>query len=599
MSTFNRYTLVLKVKPPFITQHLGVLPFGYDNKTLTDDLDYYLIPSTLLKGHIREELTDINQQRLANDWFGEEGEHTNDGKSGSIVFATYLKSTEPLSQFAERTRVSPTDDQGNIVSSQLQVSAVADAPADQDTLDFTLDIVIHDKKARNIAQQLTDAIKLIHAIGSDKSIGYGVISNVSIDEKVNPEKVVLDQTIHRNIHNKTIGISIKPHWHFCFPYTENTHNLVPTLDYIPGSAIKAAFASRLNVRDFQELFDATTFSHAQPISNDSNKLPRAIAHSTVFHQQEIDDYINLAMQEEESSNHGLLAFQSDWKNAQLEIAKQQNNILTPLKRSVTVRNKHSDNKNAASTGNLFSLESIDPDQKKGSQPLLWAGTICFPESVSDDAIEHFLSAISNDPILQQGLLPKLGKTHTPASFSLHKPFSRTQGISQRLPKNKLAITLQSDAWLLNTDEVNDIDLHDTKALRMAYQTVFDDLFGHDCGLKLEQIYTEEKLAKQNHHWRNVGKHSTLASIVLSAEGSVFVFDTNQVSDSTTKDVSKLLNESKRLGLPQRSCNGYNTEDDQQNTFNRHSFKHNRYLRENGYGAISIANGNSSIKLNSI
>jgi len=628
LNTFSKYILTVEITPPLMTQHLGVLPFGYDKKTLTDDEGRLLIPSSLLKGHIREELDAIDNKDIAQKWFGKADSL---GESqGIIIFEPYLRSEKDHESLSERTRVKGVDSTGKVQQGQLQVAAVADlikqteeAQQEITTIEFTLNLIIYGEEQSDTAKKLRRAVKLIHALGSDKSIGFGQINSVEIALQ-NSKKGNLSAP---ELVDHQIGITITPDWHFCFPDGKSKSNHISTLDYIPGSAIKAAIASCIDLKDIQDLFDKTTFSHCLPRVENNTYLPKAIAQSTIVkketdersHFSDINDKLNLAENQSENSKVELISYPIDWKSTAHKQANEINKIISPLPRDLTVRNSHSTANNSATDGELFSIETINPNKLHDSDQLQWSGTISFPKtggkSTSDttkmQAIEDFLKLITSHAILGAGIIPKLGKTHTPAKLELHKPMEMAEGIPQTPKPNHWVLTLQSDAWILNSDEV-DFKSSET-TLTQVYNNAFNDLLktaltealqqdlpeeSPEETLNLTAIYTQEKLVKQHKHW-NIKKGESIHSLPITEAGSVFVFE---VSKNNTKTLEAVFDQWLHHGLPQRSCSGYSSalrkQISRKATFDRHNFAHNKYLRENGYGSIILAKGSSEENANS-
>jgi len=568
------FDITVAIRSPYLFTGLKVANFGIDSSAIRDENDpasgvlaRAIIPGDHLRGHLRQNLRRLDSlglidQQLLGKLFGDESasrkdkttEQEIDGNEpnrGALQFSDLFQVEEPLSETFTRTAID--DATGTVKDGALQVLELASPLNAVSTFKGQLVVFWDENNASDLEQALQNAFALTHAMGANKSSGFGEVvhdqSSISFDTsapcyatsspKCNDEKISFHMTFDRPILIDSERIS---------------DNVFRGRMTVPGGAIKGALAYALNTGGGMSSqlgtdLSKVIFSHGFLV--DDNKLAnRALPFSMVGNSDEDDnitikDCLKNWQQCAPIINNKAADFQSDWKDTVLDEARLQTGrpkkFLTEIAHTKTAIDYAT---NTASDKQLFVNVSRATKGKTWRMSLNQNGA-------SDDGFAVIVQTLRDS-------LHGIGRTQAVASFADAKvdgpsPYPLTIDGKKYWP-----IMLETAAIMSNPQ--------DQTSISEQYENYFDNL---KIGAKLICHFSDREMAGGYipYRFRSFGD-DVYQPFELTKPGSVFLIHGLDQTAITT-----LI----KTGLPASIQDSTMPLD----------WKNCPYVAENGYGAISV------------
>lgn len=559
------YTLTLSVRSPFLFAALDVAAPGLDSSALRDSRGNLLIPGDHIRGHLRHAFAALYGE--GDDWktlFGEEsaaiddkGGEQNIPKRGALIIGDLTQTSEVESLAAVKReifhRVQIDDDTGAAANGMLQLIELG-APLGA-SVKFSGRVVLRGKniKAGELHTKLSEALRLISAIGAVKSSGFGEV----VQEETNKPTLVVDDAEPE----EAKGWKLTQGAQTCFRLTVafdrpllvdskmEGANAFHSSTIVPGSAIKGALALALEDAGI-DLEDSNAFSqlrasHAFPLVS-GKKADRALPANVAlaksgkepnerFHA--VDGFDEEALTA--LATHAAPRFPTDWKPA--EFAKAQAAFERPyadLDRAVRGRVAIGRN-GVAEDGNLFVVHMIETVGRK------WVFDIDL--GVDNALRSSILTALRDglDGIGRTGACMKIVKVE-----DVHEVTCGTECMD---------ILLETPAILTLAD--------DSKSAFEQYKAYFAEI-----GATLEACFAQRGLAGRYYGYRfRAFGNNIYKPFEVTHSGAIFrlaVTDKSKFSACLKRGLPSLLKSAKSVAKPG-------------------DWRVTPFLPENGYGEISI------------
>lgn len=613
--------VTLTLKGPVMTQSSSPGAFGLDALMATDHKGCWCLPWSLVKGKLRQSCGELgtqcetiwqsthsnsnrypNVKEWLNDWFGNmldedvEPSQATDGRRQIISSNEPQRGRLRFTDFsgAESTAKAPVNyrikiddyrgsvDEGHLLVMESPFKYGADAKFEGKVSWFAPDM----EEAKRVATWLVLAFRWIHSFGAHRSVGFGRLHRVDF-KLLNPRTITVPAA-SPGISPSSLLLTIQPLSPFCFAAHKTRGNLMESLPYIPGAAIKGAvaetWAKLFNHRpdgtgvegipdaereELRQNYDKLRFLHAFPSkANDQGARPKtpplSIVQVKYINQQGQDETGLFDVWNHKSPIliHGKApVFRGGWKEGEDEFFDNLG-LACPRKR-LQVRTAIDGQRRKAKTSALFAQELIVPDDLK------WHGRVDLAHI--DEVIRAKVA--SQLQSLMEPCLGFLGKTKTQANVGL-KPVSEP-GENIALDEGMVRVVLQSDALLLNSSEQN--GFLDSEALLEAYREIFTGL--SEESLYLSHLFTCERYAGGNYLHQRFQKDNPYNPWLLTEAGSVFVF---VIADSGK--ANRILNSWLREGLP---IPEWAIKELAWRGLDGHHWRNNPFVPENGYGEIAV------------
>ncbi len=375
------YTVTLIIKAPFLTKATVAIKVGLDAQPL---LAYSknagrlcpVIPGSLVKGHLNEVLdrAKISELELLLKSPKEEDDgsdselletkidYVNNKRRSHLHFSPNWVCEKDF-KFKVKQRISLDKDTGVVDTGSLVFEEVVVSNNSDNMLEFTGNIYlsgINEKDlVQNIEERLENALSLIPALGSNKRIGFGRLTGVSVeaDQMTMPSDVKPKDMGG----SKILGIALQPLWDMCFikPH-RNQKDTVATESYIPGAALKAALINLSQLANGNErtaieaLLDKATVTHALPRwSADKGSLREKLDRPVIpplslGFTQGNDGLKNYLFDDSDD----IPIFRPDWKDSQHEEIREECGW-ADVPKMLRVRHKHDKEIHASEEEHLF------------------------------------------------------------------------------------------------------------------------------------------------------------------------------------------------------------------------------------------------------
>lgn len=560
-----RAELELKIVGPFLSKSLDTAALGTDASCRRRS-DFWVLPGTQLRGHLRESLALIAQRVPAENldalilaWFGKgTDEHTKyEPARGALTFAHEFLSVETGGKTVYRVAID--EKSGVAADAALLVLESAGKPGETLTFKGHIDgYFVDNSRAKTCHRWLTKALAWIDAMGAFKGIGFGELKCAMLGEFAACTETIAKPNTTTASH-KTLRFQLdRP---FCFSEREVRGNTFTSKPFVPGAAVLGALFRYCNANPdndckvIMQCSENIGCTHALPLKPNKSLRPISMAQLSVV---TLDEKGAITAHDVRACNTPTFIeelvprFQPDWKDRQFDAVFAALDLPAKLDRELIVRTAITDGR--AADENLFALECLNPGNHT------FDCTISVSGNAGTTALWAALAAV-----LPQALCG-LGQTDAIAtSLALTAPTVNPAHVTFDLNAGLIFVTLQSDA-AINIDVTQLNSTGDGAALHALYRARFATKSNNS--LTLSHFFARQRYVGGNYLHKRFGSTEYQATLLTEA-GSVFAFKVDAAETAQT-----VLKEWAKFGLP---C-GENT------------WKTNPYRRENGYGEVTIDAG---------
>lgn len=551
-TVMSRWTVAVELRSPFLIPGPSVNATAADARPALDADGVPIIPGSLIRGLFRDALRTAgftDALALLGDKSGREKASEspdqakphwsvdNDPIRRFLDFSDLTALEKPASAMLTRVALD-SDETGAGKDGHLQFIELA-APLGQ-TVTFTGKVTCWAKDSGAVLAQLDKAKKLIRAIGSNKSSGFGEVEKITFAPvTAPPASPALPETLASRI---DIGFTFdRP---FLVDAAHTTANQFKGSEIIPGAVFKGALAPLLKAAGISdEDLTRLHIGHAFPATEGARPTP-ILPLSLALQKKNgggkrrvdlllVDDVTKLL-----SDGWGPPFLSSDWKDS------DRNDVLEKLKRSPPNPRRDIRTRTAidpesgtpaynadTETGQLFSYSAVRPDGH------VWVSRWHIPN-------DRLLDQLAT--VLKAGI-PGIGKTRATAMVATMKAVD--DGPPTPIKSGQWAVTLQTDAAMGNGSKAD-------------YQAFWKSV---DNDIELVRHFADQRLVGGYQALRYPVREDGYMPYVLTRAGSVFLL--NGPADK--------LKELLRDGLPPAAA------------FKDRSWRKFPFGRENGFGAIRL------------
>ncbi|MBI5328187.1 MAG: hypothetical protein HZB80_07840 [Deltaproteobacteria bacterium] len=605
-------TVTLTLEGPILTKSTSMGGYGLDAVMAKNHNGEYYLPGTLVKGRLLQAwqelhdvvgsdyktLLDVDKQLddFANLWLGKKsGSRKDRGAVDSyrtkIHFTDFIYAPEAKAG-STLHRIHIDKDRGSVIKGALLVMeapfAVGEEVAFKGSISFT---TINNAEAAAVKKCVDIGLKWIPNFGSEKTVGFGRLVRVSIDEK---SFQIVDA------HSDALGkeflyIIINPEAPFCFAKRQVSDNLFESEDIISGGAIKGALASTWagllgksghieitngfdnNRKELSEHFHEIRITHAFPMPVERNERPVVAPLSLAKvkkneEEKEIKANYDVAFEKEARLINGFPdnapAFAVDWKDS-TDIEKIFGWDDKP-KRELRVRTAMDRERRKSKDKELFAYEMVIPTGFK------WVSRIDLSR-ITDATIRAKVEAQLRQ-LLSLGLIGmsknKISAKVEPADTHIENKIKSVCEPINRNGQKYWVITLQTPAILCNPTELNEIST--SEDLFNNYKKVWDKLSSST--LELSHFFATQSLAGGYYLHKRFQDGKPYRPYLLTNAGSVFVF-------TEKRDAKGVIEKWLKNGLdfPQWAKKEYGKDGKEDGE----CWQNCPYIPENGYGEIAV------------
>jgi hypothetical protein len=577
-----RFQVSLTLAAPILSHSSGALDYGLDAATRRDHAGRPCLSGHLIKGNLRhawealERITGLPSRADIAAWLGEPSppDSRDQARPGRLRFAHAWSDLDWQGGAGHvagrRFRIAIDPVTGAVADGALQVIE-SPYPAGQ-TVNFTgiIDVDADAPEADAIERMLGKGLGFVPALGALKGNGFGRVLALRIERRPRPmARSGLSGDLPAAVVTAgRIGLRIVPESPFCFARPAiGGNNHFEAESFIPGGAIKAALARRLEQEPrrwprLRERLSTLRLSHALPVPRGKRQRPMQLPLSLVaaagaFHDIAGSDAVGLI-------DGQAPLFNIDWKAGQWRrAAALYNPEPAQPRRLLDIRTAIDATRGSAKDGQLFSIETIDPE---GGDWLANLDVGGLDGAAPDPAECRALFIELAD--LAKGGLSHLGKTKATATLALEAAYPYTCPQADA-GADCVSLYLQSAARLLPTD-FDAPASNGGEALQTAYAAAWDALSGGS--LALTRFYARQQLLGGRYwHTRYHGGGGDYRPQLFTSPGSVFVL---RITDP--EPAARCLRQWQRSGLPQLA-----------DAPGGGDWRHNPWIAANGYGEVAF------------
>lgn len=568
MTAAFRWDLSVELRSPFLIPGPSVNATLSDARPARNAGDIPIIPGTLIRGLFRDALESVELRDALALFGAASGRDTADpGASGAdspadpaearrVDNVPKRRSFDIPDLVADRpaqadrpahfTRVA-LDSAGTGAAREGHLQFIELAAPLGCVVRFTGAITGVAEKPDALLDSFRKASRLIRAIGSNKSSGFGEVVKIELspaEPAVSPSAPALRSDAASGCRHIDIAFTLdRP---FLVNAAHTTANEFKGAEVIPGAVLKGALAGWIaGLGITPDQLARTRVGHAFPVPDGKNE-PAAVpplslalckdgTRSLLLDRLLADDLDGLP-----PDNWGPPIFATDWKSGEREAILTHLGLSQPsLRRDARTRTAIDGKTGTAAydpeteTGALFSYSAIRPEGHR------WVSRWLIPDDVDSASVAALLA------LLGRGL-PGVGKTRAIAMAASVTPVGAPP--PEPLPGGLWAFTLQTDA-ALGDGEFSD------------YRT-----YWHRLRFTLVRHFAEQRLAGGYQALRYPAKPDGYAPYVLTRAGSVFL-----VKGGDADRVAELLSD----GLPPVT------------PFDERDWRAFPFGRENGFGAVRL------------
>jgi len=591
MRTRLAFTLRLHLRSPFLFPDPAGARFGIDAMGLRDGELRPLIPADQIRGLLAEALKDLSAaapailpKDMLDDLLSEESKSADsradaappnprsyDPQRAHLVCADLTAPNAPP-EAGRAVRVEIEPETGAAKAGHLQIIELVAPPGKEVTFEGPCIAFARPGEAAKLEAALRKALKLVGAIGAQRSVGFG---------EIDAGKTRLDTSTTRSLAipqpataatPASVALRLTLDRPFLVDATREADNLFVGAEIIPGGVIKGALARRLELggegRDggrFADLLAGTRITHAFPENRAGtpagHALPLSLVAAKVHDRVLIGDTLGMAADAGAMLDDGSKVgnYRLDWKNAWDADTKARLRLGWPehqdAGRVLRVHTAIHSVTGTADEGRLFATVArnhrhLDPNTKLANGPNRgWRFGVHPPPGADPAAWASLLALLSEG-------LDGIGRTGASGSVEVLSP-SPTPSPNARPVAgypDRFAVCLTTPAVLTGAESDPDA--------RKAYAAYWDKV----CGARMVDHAATQRLAGGYIGRRFRAYASGYVPFVLTDSGSVFLLE--GVS-------AQRLNDLMATGLPLPELGG-----------NQPDWRSCPYVPENGYGAFT-------------
>ncbi|WP_166423553.1 RAMP superfamily CRISPR-associated protein [Paraglaciecola sp. 20A4] len=575
----HHITLHFTLQGPILTQGVGGLSHGLDSAVLRDHKGNPVLAGTLIKGNLRhgiQELQHISENQFVDatwltEWFGEASADAthNAPQRGRLVFDHHWQTNHVAEVSGQINRIK-INEQGTVEKGSLAFIESPFLPGQLITFKGNITVNASQQEVDALTNVLNKAAQYLFAIGGLKSIGFGKVVKVDITTgaiSVNKVKVKASQRV---------DYRLKFDRPVCFPAYSSVGNRFESQKFASGAVVKGVIAQLVKPKTLlAENLDVINFSFLYPYNNEGRTPPLPLSKAVNKLGGKVDTAQHACF---DSANANLetpyMVWASDWKNEAEDVYGYTKLPTTLMVRTgIEQYSEYAPHlRGSAQESNLFSLECVlhETGTTKEGSPIEWGGEISFTR-VPKDKRERVAKELID--ILSSPCIGPFGKTKAMATFT-----DVSKGVDEyfRFKKNEeraVILTLRSPAALHPYQGEAPMPCDDITA---HYQQVFNLLA--DNSLQLISAYVQHTLSGGDYMWRRYGQPAPYQPQILTAPGSVFIFQVNKLQAAQS-----VINQWIKNGMPshpEQNGNDTTPEGIQEN------WQQNPYNRGNGYGEVT-------------
>jgi len=592
--------VTLTVKGPVLTAGFTRSGWGLDATFHRNWEEKLAIPASHIRGKLKEAMSEIltlsaKEIFSCKELFGiESGNEKNKSGAyapsrGMLKISDFIYSGNPTDGVRTRIRIEPerrTAQEGAIMISESPFASGKDTE-----WKGTVEFFASDTEMTGILEQIKHAFLFMHAVGADKTVGYGRVKNLQFGDPIEIEPVALQAP---ETTETAFNLSLIPTELFMIGGIRQTENVFVSETIISGAIIKGSFAAGLNRisgnADLSMPVDqnnkavlnswpmlATYFSNLRFLqaipSVKSDNRPWIKPLSGVQHGNSYRDIAFDAADSCYASAETPVAFQIDWKadpdNLPLEYRQPV------LQHHPVTRTAIDGETRKADDSQLYSFHmiapktvEIDENQKKSLKDIYWNGCIHFPRTINPtDKLKLTKELYSVLPLA----LRYLGKRQSVFKPRLNPGFESLDR-KQLAKAAYFALTLQTPAILINPEEMAGLSqpvFDDHKNLKDLYLLYWNLIFNG--AAEFIRFFARQEL--QGGYLGMRYQKNGYRPFYLTSAGSTFVFKINNHAELT-----EILERLYQTGLDLPAWSKLAGEP---------AWKYCPFVPENGFGEIRI------------
>lgn len=572
------WAISFTVQAPFSTASALPARIGIDTPLLRNHRDEVIIPGTLVQGRLFEEVNNWPALRGLVPYLGDPARddaaanapgQRNVPHRKQLLFSDFvMHDSPPIASTQTFTRIAINEATGSVKTGALQVIEQAARSGAPLTFTGTLTGYVATDQREALTEALRGALGLITNFGGERSVGYGVIKGVKIEDPTvaNPTPFTWPNDA------TTAALTL----HFDRPVLVAEPNPNANLFHgggiIPGNVIKGALADTLKaVTDaLPNGFDQLIVRHGFCAPGEAR--PRAIPLSLSEFKNDTTQVVDLATLAEPQilGAAGAMTaakFVIDWKEPDLNTP-----VGKPLsahygwahpERDLRVRVAIDPATRAAEDEKLFAYDAVLHERSVGENYVANAWQTVFDLS-KVDAIDRPALITGLNAAFAAGLFP-LGKTKAVASVAALSAPVATPALAIKALAALIVLTLQTPALLTAKGAVG------TGANSGSLHAAYAEYFGIH-GFTLSHFYARQTLRGGGYQQRRFQGTQAYAPWLLTDAGSVFVLTVTDAARANEALTTLTLWQS--TGLPVAS--GWPAK-----------WNTNPYLPENGFGEVRL------------
>ncbi|MCP4183012.1 MAG: hypothetical protein GY761_06805 [Hyphomicrobiales bacterium] len=542
-----RCPIKITLRSPFTTSGMQTEVGGNDLSILRDHLGNVILSGYQLAGYIKIILTQIataldGQDRACDlpdlddlqHWY-HDGRQTEAYDENAIniledralirIFDCQLENQNSKIN-GSTTRIKINDETGSNEQGSLQVIELIDQHGSELTFEGSVRFFGTASGAKRLHRGMNVAPKFIRAFGSMKSIGHGKSISIRIQpwQEVNGASLKPPKSA-RKIDGKAL-ISVKPKEPLLVEPEIHNENIYVGREEISGGLIKGTIARQLALagclNEYSECLSKMRINHALPAPVSHNDRPFCLPKSAIIIKSAQDAYLSDLTMIDVANLQADIVPAPGHKSEDLRVTEQQFRP-TGLRKYLRNRTGVSAENWTAASGILFSQQYVVADDNH------WLCEISLPPDLDDDDALHGRLAELVAMIENTGLLT-LGKSQAEADCVLVKvqPHAANVQLSPAEQRVEARIVLQSDSWLLDSDQLSGIANwgNSAQSYENYFLRAFNLILNHPLdGLVLEKHFASEILVGGDKavRFREGGSNSEeYMPYMMTSKGSVFV-----------------------------------------------------------------------------
>lgn len=573
------FTVTLSLAGPIITGSTAAGDFGVDLPFAQDNDGQCYLPGTQVKGRLREAIQMLSQfvglsSDDLNDWFGQKSQEDKDNQPerGRLIFGDFVSRHLRLDAVRTRIRIDPA--RGAVEEGAYQVIEAPFAAGDEIDFKGAIRFFCRDGELLKFREAIEKGLRWIPALGGQRSIGFGRLTKVKIDESSRdaPSAANLPASCD------ALQLTLYPQAPFCIARPRVKENLFESEAIIPGGVLKGCLANTLNQILSRPLntgideqvpppwdklgrhFSRLRFDHAFPAPEGKTGRPR---HHPLSLVRAGETTYDVAL----CKGSGLIkgqapAFLADWKPSDFEAVGREFGWDDPPS-TLRVRTAMDSGTRRAAEGQLFAYEMVV------SQGYVWHSRLDLTQVPAEERAEVRSQL---EELLRFGM-KYLGKTKTDVMVNVSP--SSSQPIPTPLENHLWVITLQTPALMADPKKLTDPQaLVDPSILFQAYREFWTE--ASDNGLELVHFFAQQRLFGGEYLRHRFQPGKPYNPFLITVERSVFVLKLS--NPSRQEDMKRKLGLwlSRGLPLPEWAKETYGE-----------SWQTCPFVPENGFGEVAI------------